>query len=239
MICHLTCHHVIWDVTQIRGPRRTQLHSSECECQPQHKGSRGQAQTRGRFATPPAHAPQEGCGQGAQGKAGGRFQARGDQGGRARVTRGPRSDPRPGGGDESRTRVGPSSLQTTGRQRCCVTAGPTLFLGDTRLSLQDERARLLKLQCCRKKCVDTERGEGRHSTAQKQTVHQREPNTNTGESGLMTARSSSCCFCNSSTNWKSYPRVLQEAPCWLWLGEWTGRRPLGAPLQLDMAGTWW
>lgn len=55
----------------------------------------------------------------------------------------------------------------------------------------------------------------------------------------MTARSSSRYFCNFSINWKSYPRALQKAPCWQWLGEWTIRRPLGAWLQLDTAGTQW
>ena len=86
-----------------------------------------------------------------------------------------------------------------------------------------------------KKCVGTERGEGRHSTAQEQTAHQREPNANTGEPGLMAAELPRC-FGNFSVNWKPCPRVLQEAPCWRWFGEWTRRRPLEAPVQLDMAG---
>ena len=69
-------------------------------------------------------------------------------------------------------------------------------------------------------CRHRERGEGRHSTAQKQTVHHGEPNTSTGESRLLAARSSSSRFCSSSTSCKS-PRVLREllagsvlAPAW-------------------------
>ena len=109
------------------APRRAQLHSSECECQPQHKESCRQTQTRGHFTTSPAHTPQEGCGQGAQRKAGGRFQARGDQGGHAHVTRGPRSAPRPGGRDESRARVGAAACRPRGDSGAASRQAPPYF----------------------------------------------------------------------------------------------------------------